>query len=112
MDKKLVLILDPAHKLPASLSERLRNLGLWTVKAASGFEAMVVAEEHTPDLILMDAESSEGKVSRLFEDGRLHSIPILFLSEVTPVISDAGELAQTVARRLSLFQNSFATEAL
>ena len=54
MDDPLVLIVDDNGKNRKLAGDVLRAGGLRTLEAGSGAEAITLASEHVPDLILMD----------------------------------------------------------
>lgn len=54
MSKKLVLIVDDEEGIRDSLSGILEDEGYDVVTASSGEEAILIAQEHLPDIILLD----------------------------------------------------------
>ena len=79
-----VLIVDDNERNRKLASDVLRGAGIQTFEAASGAEAIAVATEHLPDVILMDLQlpdmdgTDAGR--RLGEGPRTARIPVVVLS--------------------------------
>jgi two-component system, cell cycle response regulator DivK len=83
-DDPLVLIVDDSAKNRKLARDVLRAGGLRTLEAGSGAEAITLAAEHVPDLILMDLGLPDmdgiDAVRRLAEGARTARIPVVALS--------------------------------
>ena len=55
-----VLIADDDTSINASLAERLRARGYTVVQAYSGRQALAAAEDHAPEIALLDVAMPEG----------------------------------------------------
>ena len=79
-----VLIVDDNEKNRKLATEVLRGAGIRTFEAPTGAEAIALAAEHLPDVILMDLQlpDMEGTeaVRRLGEDPGTARIPVVVLS--------------------------------
>lgn len=91
MDDPSVLIVDDNEKNRRLARDVLRAAGFRTFEAESGAEAIVLAAEHLPDVILMDLQlpDMEGTdaMQRLREGRRTARIPVVVLSAL-PLESD------------------------
>ena len=80
----VVLIVDDNDKNLRLARDVLRAAGFRTLDAASGAEAITVAGEHVPDLVLLDLRLPDmggAEVARELRDGaRTRGIPIVALS--------------------------------
>jgi two-component system, cell cycle response regulator DivK len=82
--RPLVLIVDDNEKNLKLTRDVLRNAGLRTIEAASGSDAIALASEHLPDVILMDLrlpdmDGSDASRS-LGGDARTARIPVVALT--------------------------------
>ncbi len=86
MADELVLIVDDNEKNLRLARDVLRASGFRTVEAASGEEAIVVATEHQPDVILMDIRLPDidgtEAAARLKREPRTAAIPIVALTSL------------------------------
>lgn len=86
-DDALVLIVDDDERNLKLARDVLRAAGLRTLEAGSGAEAIALAAEHLPDLVLMDLRlpDMEGtEAARRLSDGaRTGGIPVVALSALT-----------------------------
>lgn len=86
-----VLIVDDNVKNRKLATEVLRGAGIRTFEAPTGAEAIALAAERLPDVILMDLQlpDMEGTdaVRRLGEDPRTARIPVVVLS-ASPLEAD------------------------
>lgn len=82
----LVLIVDDNERNRRLTRDVLGAAGFQTLEAASGAEALAVADEHLPDVILMDLRLPDmdgaAVARRLGEAGRTTQIPVVALSSV------------------------------
>jgi CheY-like chemotaxis protein len=89
----LVLIVDDDERNRRLTGDVLRAGGFRTLEAASGAEALAVAHEHLPDVILMDIRLPDmdgvAVARALGERERTLQIPVVALSSV-PLGGDAG----------------------
>ncbi len=108
-----ILIVDDETEIVSYLSKRLSQDGFTVFSSASGTEAVALAKNETPDLILMDIvlpdiDGSEA-VARLQADRFTARIPIIFLSGiVTPEdgqassqVHIAGQVYRALAKPFS-----------
>ncbi len=84
MEKRKVLIVDDEPDVLMLLGERLSKAGYDIIKASSGKEAIELATDKLPDLIILDIampgmDGSEA-ASILRANPRTKDIPILFLT--------------------------------
>ena len=83
---ELVLIVDDNEKNLRLARDVLRASGFRTVEAASGEEAIAVATEHEPDVILMDIRLPDidgtEAAARLKREPRTAAIPIVALTSL------------------------------
>jgi two-component system cell cycle response regulator DivK len=79
-----VLIVDDNEKNRKLAQDVLRAAGFRTLEAASGSEAIALATEHLPDVILMDLRLPDmdgtDAARRLAEGARTARIPVVALS--------------------------------
>jgi two-component system cell cycle response regulator DivK len=83
---ELVLIVDDNEKNLRLARDVLRASGFRTVEAGSGEEAIAVASEHQPDVILMDIRLPDidgiEAAARLKREPRTAAIPIVALTSL------------------------------
>jgi two-component system cell cycle response regulator DivK len=86
MADELVLIVDDNDKNLRLARDVLRAAGFRTLEAASGSEAIAVATEQLPDVILMDIRLPDmdgtEAAARLKDDPRTAAIPIVALTSL------------------------------
>jgi len=82
--QRRILIVDDEEDALTMLGERLENAGYFVLKASDGRQAVNIAKEANPDLILLDIVMPEMdgiETSRvLAEDPLTKDIPIVFLT--------------------------------
>ena len=80
----LVLIVDDDERNRKLARDLLRNAGLETLESATGSEALTLATERVPDLILMDLRlpdmNGAEAAAKLQVDSRTAGIPVLAIS--------------------------------
>jgi two-component system, cell cycle response regulator DivK len=80
----LVLIVDDSDKNLKLARDVLRAAGFRTLEAANGAEAIALASEHVPDVILMDLQLPDmdgvDAARRLGDESRTANIPVVALS--------------------------------
>jgi CheY-like chemotaxis protein len=95
----LVLIVDDNGQNRKLVRDILELAGMRTLSAATAGECLSLAQEHRPDLVLMDLRLPDldgGEAARrLAADGRTAGIPVIALSalpvdEAAPWFRDAG----------------------
>src|SRR5438132_2094299 len=83
MDRR-VLIVDDDAELRAVLRDALREAGLDAVTARDGFEAMRIAREEVPDLVLLDVLmpfiSGDDVYRALRQEHATRYVPVIFLT--------------------------------
>ena len=96
---ELVLIVDDNGQNAKLASDVLEHAGMRTLTAATAAECLSLAQEHQPDLVLMDLRLPDldgGEAARrLAADDRTAGIPVIALSalpvdQATPWFRDAG----------------------
>ena len=89
----LVLIVDDSEANRKLERDILRDAGFETLESATGADALALATEHAPDVILMDLrlpDSDGAEVTRkLAADPRTARIPVLAISAQR--LQDAGD---------------------
>jgi two-component system, cell cycle response regulator DivK len=87
MANELVLIVDDNPKNAKLAGDVLRHAGFRTLEAGSGGEAVALALEHRPDVILMDIRLPDmdgtEATRRLKSEERTASIPVVALTSLT-----------------------------
>ncbi len=83
-DKKTILVVDDEITILTLLAARLINAGYDVLKADNGIDAVNIAKEKIPDLIILDIimPRMDGMAvsQRLKEDNSTKNIPIVFLT--------------------------------
>jgi two-component system, cell cycle response regulator DivK len=79
-----VLVVEDNEKNMKLFRDVLQAKGYRTLEATTGEEAVALAAEHSPDLVLMDIQLPDidgvDALARLRADGRSASIPVLALT--------------------------------
>jgi two-component system cell cycle response regulator DivK len=79
-----VLVVEDNEKNMKLFRDVLLAAGYRTLEATTGGEAVAVAAEHSPDLVLMDIQLPDidgvEALARLRADGRTASVPVLALT--------------------------------
>ena len=82
--KQRILIVDDTKDILVVVSKRLESWGFEAVTAESGEEGLQLAQEHRPDLILLDIMMPRMKgrdvCARLKADPKTADIPVIFLT--------------------------------
>ena len=82
--RPLILIVDDNEKNLRLARDVLQAAGFGTLEAATGCEAVALAVEHVPDVILMDLRLPDldgpGAARKIRSDTRTASIPLVALS--------------------------------
>jgi two-component system, cell cycle response regulator DivK len=95
LPRPLILIVDDSEKNRKLARDVLRAAGLGTLEAASGTDAIALAADRLPDLILLDLQlpDSDGtEVARELREGtRTAHIPIVALS-ASPYVASGDRL--------------------
>jgi two-component system, cell cycle response regulator DivK len=85
-DRPLVLIVDDNEKNLKLTRDVLRATGFRTIEAASGGEGILLADEHLPDVVLMDLRLPDmdgvEAARRIGKEPRTAGIPVVALSSV------------------------------
>ncbi len=84
MEKKLVLIVDDEKSIIEHVSSILKYSGLEVISSERGEEALRLAEERKPDLIILDINLPDidgGELAnRLSQKEETKNIPIIYLT--------------------------------
>ena len=79
-----ILVVEDNEKNMKLFRDVLLSAGYRTLEATTGEEAVAVATEHSPDLVLMDIQLPDidgvEALGRLRADGRTTSLPVLALT--------------------------------
>lgn len=82
--KQRILIVDDTKDILAVVSRRLQSWGYEPLTADSGEEGLQIAEEHLPDLVLLDIMMPKMKgrdvCARLKANPKTQHIPVIFLT--------------------------------
>ncbi len=100
MNEKKILIVDDDSVTLGMLEKILLSAGYWVAKATNGKEALYIADDFHPDLIILDIvmpvmDGTEA-MERLEKNPRTKKIPVLFL---TSLISKNEEFDNCTANR-------------
>jgi CheY-like chemotaxis protein len=83
-DKPVILVVDDDAPILLLMRNLLREFGFDTATAATGEEAIRIARERNPDLILLDLNmpgmSGDEVMLAIRGDGSLSAVPVLILS--------------------------------
>ncbi len=94
---KTILVVDDDKKVRDLIAFRLKLLGHGVVTAGNGQEALTIAEESPPDLVILDVTMPglDGVTvcSRLKKSQKLRNTPVLMLTAK----SDADDLNRAIA---------------
>jgi len=98
--EKKILIVDDDLVTLKMLEKILLSAGYWVVQATNGKEALYIADEFKPDLIILDIvmpimDGTEA-IEKLEKNPRTKTIPVLFL---TSLISKKEEFDNCTANR-------------
>jgi len=95
---ELVLIVDDNEENAKLARDVLEHAGMRTLSAGTAAEALALAKEHAPDVVLMDLRLPDldgtEAARRLAEDERTAGIPVLALSAL-PLEDAAGWFRET-----------------
>ena len=100
MNEKKILIVDDDPVTLKMLEKILLSAGYWVAKATNGKEALYIADDFLPDLIILDImmpvmDGTEA-MEKLEKNPRTKNIPVLFL---TSLISKNDELGKSAKNR-------------
>jgi CheY-like chemotaxis protein len=86
MDNKKILIVDDDSVTLRMLEKILLSAGYWVAKAINGKEALYIADDFLPDLIILDIEmpvmDGTEAMERLEKNPRTKNIPVFFLTSL------------------------------
>ena len=96
-----ILIADDDHDLLRAVSIRLKSAGYEVVTALDSYQAVQFANEHRPDLVILDINMPAGDgftvQERLRNIGELATTPVIYLT------GDTSELTKELARRTGAY---------
>ena len=96
-DQSLVLVVDDEQPVRDAIRFYLEQVGFRSMCAADGAEAIEIANQHAPDIILMDIQMPKmdgiQATEQLYENPDLKEVPVVFLT--------AEDDTNTVLRALS-----------
>ena len=99
MSEKILIVDDDPVTL-GMLEKILLSAGYWVAKATNGKEALYIADDFLPDLIILDIEmpvmDGTEAMEKLEKNPRTKNIPVLFL---TSLISKDEESENSTANR-------------
>lgn len=103
---KKVLVVDDDEGVREFVGEIMRNEGWQVVTARNGIEALDLAEEEEPNLIVLDVCMPEmdgfETFRRLRSDHFTKDIPVIMLTAVNEAEPDAGHNEETMEQRLGV----------
>ena len=96
--EKKILIVDDDPVSLEMLEKILLLEGYWVVKATNGKEALYIADEFQPDLIILDIvmpimDGTEA-MEKLEKNPRTKNIPVLFLTSLISKNDELGKFAK------------------
>ena len=99
MNVKKILIVDDEPVTLKMLEKILLSAGYWVAKATNGKEALYIADDFLPDLIILDIvmpvmDGTEA-MERLEKNPRTKNIPVLFLSSLITKKDELGKFAKS-----------------
>lgn len=101
--EKKILIVDDDSVTLKMLEKILLSEGFWVAKATNGKEALYIADDFLPNVIILDImmPMMDGTITlqKLEENPRTRNIPVLFL---TSLISKKEELLKSDKKRVFL----------
>jgi two-component system alkaline phosphatase synthesis response regulator PhoP len=101
MDARTILLADDEAHITCVMSAKLRASGFDVIVARDGEEALALAVEHRPRLIITDLQmprmSGLEMAQRLMADPGTREIPVVMLS-ARGYIADPAEMAKTNIR--------------
>ncbi|MDD5291895.1 MAG: response regulator [Candidatus Omnitrophica bacterium] len=93
-DKKKILVVDDEVAILIVLTERLSSAGYDVIKADNGMDALDIAKEKLPDLIILDImmPQMDGMAvsQRLKENDSTKDIPVIFLTALQGKGEESG----------------------
>ena len=93
----VVLVVDDSSDLRAVTADALENAGFRTLLASNGLDALAVAREELPDLILMDARMPvmDGfeATRQLRCDERTRATPVVMLTSCAGAVTEADAMS-------------------
>ena len=99
MNEKKILIVDDDPVTLKMLEKFLLSAGYWVAKATNGKEALYIADDFLPDLIILDIvmpvmDGTEA-MEKLKKNPRTKNIPVLFLSSLITKKDELGKFAKS-----------------
>ena len=96
--RKKILIVDDDPITLMMLEKILLSAGYWVVQATNGKEALYIAEDYLPDLIMLDIvmpvmDGTEA-MEKLEKNPRTKNIPVLFLTSLISKNDELGKFAK------------------
>jgi CheY-like chemotaxis protein len=105
MNRGTVLLVDDEPHIPLVVGRRLASAGYEIITASDGEEALAVAIESPPDLIITDLQmpfmSGAELAAALRADERLRDIPVVLLTARGYVLPEEEQHAPNIKRFLS-----------
>ncbi len=97
--EKKILIVDDDPVTLKMLEKILLSVGYWVAKATNGKEALYIADDFVPDIIILDIVMPvmDGTVTieRLKKNPRTKEIPVIFLSSLITKKDEMGKYAKS-----------------
>lgn len=98
-----IVVADDEHHIRAVVATKLRSAGFEVLEARDGAEALELAFEHQPDLLITDLQmplmSGLELCLRLKVDQRTSALPVIMLTS-RGYILDQGQIDETNIREL------------
>jgi len=97
--EKKILIVDDDPVTLKMLEKILLSAGYWVAKATNGKEALYIADDFLPDIIILDIvmpimDGTE-TIEFLRKNPRTKDIPVIFLSSLITKKDEMGKFAQS-----------------
>ena len=99
-DEKKILIVDDDPVTLKMLEKILLSAGYCVAKATNGKEALYIADDFLPNLIMLDIDmpvmDGTETIERLRENPRTKNIPVIFLSSLITNKDEMGKFAKNM----------------
>ena len=97
--EKKILIVDDDPITLKMLEKILLSVGYWVAKATNGKEALYIADDFLPNLIMLDIDmpvmDGTEAMERLNKNPRTKNIPVIFLSSLITKQDEMGKYGKS-----------------
>lgn len=101
MSQKQILIADDDRGILTALSVRLKSYGFDVLTAMDAYQALSLAQEHAPDLVILDVRMPAGEGTSVQE--RMQKLTSLATTPVIYLTGDKSPETAATARELGAF---------